>query len=428
MASIGPDDKNEKTDLDKADDLKNTLDKDNMDIGDIKNTLDKDNADLGDVKNALDKDNVDVGDIKNTLDKDNADLGDVKNALDKDNADLDEIKNTVDKDNADLDEIKNTVDKDTTKNTLDKDNADLDSIKNAPYKNNAEIINEKNTLDKDNKDLTNVKNTLDKDNAGLTNAKNAIDKDNADITNINNALDKDNADVPAPAAAPAPKAGISAPTTPGSTTPPSAPPPQAQAPARPGFLSRAWSQIKDYGSRAYEAVSNAASSIRDRFSSSPAVAPPQTTAATVPPAPPHPAIQKDGLGQGRGLDAGQQVGVQFGTDEAHLMPKGQGLQTGGKLESIDHDGGKATVHFKAGSHEQVLSVNEKSPDGKALSEALDHIKPGDKMSLKIGHDVNQKESIEVADKTSGFHAIVHDGKVEEKNEIPGRNRGLDVNR
>ena len=324
-----------------------------------------------------------MGSIKNTLDKDNADLDSIKNknTIDKDNADLDPIKNTIDKDNADLDPIKNTI---------DKDNADLDPIKNTLNKNANQI---------------NVDKTL-KDNANIINQKNTVDKDNADL----------------PGTPP-----TTTPSTSGIASP-------GAAPQAPGFLSRAWSQVKDYASRAkdyasraYDTVSNAASSLAARFSSS--AAPPQTAPPpTVAPATTHPAIQKDGLSQAQSLAAGQQVGVQMGADEAHLMPKGIGLQTGGKLESIEHAGDKATVHYKAGSHEQVLRVDEKSPDGKAVAEALDHIKPGDQMSIKIGRDENRKESIEINDKTSGFNAIVHDGKAEENKQIPQKTRGLDVNR
>ena len=393
IADAGPPD----ADLGSIDNYKNVVDKDNADLGSIKNTLDKDNADLDSIKN------------KNTIDKDNADLDPIKNTIDKDNADLDPIKNTIDKDNADLDPIKNTLNKNPKQinvdKTLDKDNADLDSIKNIG--------------DKDNADLDPIKNTLNK-NANQINVDKTL-KDNANIINQKNTVDKDNADLPG---------------TPPTTTPSTSgiASPGAAAPQAPGFLSRAWSQVKDYASRAkdyasraYDTVSNAASSLAARFSSS--AAPPQTAPPpTVAPATTHPAIQKDGLSQAQSLAAGQQVGVQMGADEAHLMPKGIGLQTGGKLESIEHAGDKATVHYKAGSHEQVLRIDEKSPDGKALAEALDHIKAGDQMSIKIGRDENRKESIEINDKTSGFNAIVHDGKAEENKQIPQKTRGLDVNR
>jgi hypothetical protein len=215
--------------------------------------------------------------------------------------------------------------------------------------------------------------------------------------------------------------------------------PAAQTPAKtPGFLSRAWAQIKDAGSRAYDAISSIPDRIRAQFSSSQPPPPPAQAVApavpAAPAAPAAPALGKDGLDLAQtpqqlgvqtpapGTAPAEHVGVRFGSDEAHLASKGQGLQTGGMVESIEHKDGVATMHFKAGGHEQVLAVDEKSPSGKALAEALDHIAPGDQMTMKIGHDDKRNETIEIADKTSGFTGHVQDGKLEAGQAMPSKGR------
>jgi hypothetical protein len=115
----------------------------------------------------------------------------------------------------------------------------------------------------------------------------------------------------------------------------------------------------------------------------------------------------------------QRIGVQFGADENHTLPKGPGLQASGVLESVEHKDGVATVHFKAGSHEQVLSVDEHSPGGKALGETLDQLHPGDQMSMKISQDQNKQEVVEVASKTQGLDVKVHEaGEVEKVTPTP----------
>jgi hypothetical protein len=82
------------------------------------------------------------------------------------------------------------------------------------------------------------------------------------------------------------------------------------------------------------------------------------------------------------------------------------------------------VHFKAGSHEQVLSVDEHSPGGKALAETLDQLHPGDQMSMKISQDEAKNEVVEVASKTHDIDVKVHQaGDVEKVTPAPqlGRN-------
>jgi hypothetical protein len=114
----------------------------------------------------------------------------------------------------------------------------------------------------------------------------------------------------------------------------------------------------------------------------------------------------------------------MGANEAHTLPKGVGFQTGGVVDSVEHRDGLATVHYKAGGHDQVLKVAEHTGPGSgpekqsALAEAIDHLKPGDSFSLKIGREAGQHEVAELTDKTDNFKAVVHDTGAIEKNAQP----------
>jgi hypothetical protein len=157
-----------------------------------------------------------------------------------------------------------------------------------------------------------------------------------------------------------------------------------------GTLGRAFDRLKDYGSRAVEAIKNLPDQISAKFSS-------QTPA---------------------------HLTVAMGADETHALPKGVGFQTGGVVDSVEHRDGLATVHYKAGGHDQVLKVDEHSGPGSgpdkqsALAEAVDHLKPGDSFSLKIGREAGQHEVAELTDKTDNFKAVVHDTGQVEKNAQP----------
>jgi hypothetical protein len=408
-----------------------TINKIDLNSGDVKN------VDFEKTRNKLDLNNDDVKSVifDKTINKIDLNSGDVKNV------DFDKTINKVDLNN---DDVKSVI-FDKTINKIDLNSGEIknievdDTFKKAGLGNgikNVDLENIKNTLDKDNAGLDNkIKNTLDKDNSDLGTIKNTLDKDNADIDNTikNVDLDKDNADLSAPNTAGAPAAPqISAAAAPPSVGAPAAPAPAAKTPS---FLSRAWSQIKDAGSRAYDAISSIPDRIRAQFSSSQPPPAAQAVAPAVPAAPAAPAtpaLGKDGVGLEQtpqqlgvqtpapGRAPGDHVGVRFGSDEAHLTPKGQGLQTSGILERVEHKDGVAVVHFKAGAHEQVLAVDEKSPSGKAVAEALDHIKPGEEMTMKIGHDQRRNDTIEIADKTSGFTAHVQDGKLDAGQNMPGK--------
>ena len=101
------------------------------------------------------------------------------------------------------------------------------------------------------------------------------------------------------------------------------------------------------------------------------------------------------------------MAVQMGADEKHMQPKGVGFATSGTVENVEHKDGMATVHYKAGGHEQVMSVAENSDEGKAVSKALDHLKPGDKFEVDLKRDANKNEIAKVVDKSDGFEVAVN---------------------
>jgi hypothetical protein len=210
----------------------------------------------------------------------------------------------------------------------------------------------------------------------------------------------------------------------------------------PGFLSRAWGQIKAYGSKAYDAISNIPDRVRAQFSPSQPVqpAPPQTQAQTVPATPAAPAVQRAGPAIGQEL-AGQQrategphMTVQAGPDDKHEFTKGLGFQTGGVVENVAHHDGKADLQYKVGGHEELISVPEDSGAGtgpsrrSAISEALDELKPGDRFDMKISRDANNHEVTEITDKTENFQVKVHDTGQIEKGQSFEIGRTKDINR
>ena len=234
---------------------------------------------------------------------------------------------------------------------------------------------------------------------------------------------------------------------------------EAPAQEKPGRLSRAWQSIKDGASRAYEAIKNLPETIRDRFSSTPAAAtPPQVTPQTQQPAvtnekkvagkglepaidghtqynnmPPLPATPANNLNMpplpatpAPGDDKSH-ISVMMGADEAHEQPKGVGFQTGGKVDSVEHKDGVATVHYTTGGHDQVVSIDESKNPG--LVEAVDHLKPGDQFDMKIAKDGAEHEVAQIHDKSDGHEFKVHDnGQLEEKIESPALQRSNDRTR
>jgi hypothetical protein len=165
-----------------------------------------------------------------------------------------------------------------------------------------------------------------------------------------------------------------------------------------GVFGRAYDRIKEYGAQAINTIKSIPDRISAQFSSdTPAAVPPPTPST---PTPAH-------------------LTVQMGADEQHTFAKGVGFQTGGIVEKVEHKDGLATVHYKAGSHEQVIKIDEKAPGNapgqkNPLVEAVDHLKPGDNFDIKISRDANKNEIALVNDKTDNFKAIVHDnGKIEQ---------------
>jgi hypothetical protein len=233
---------------------------------------------------------------------------------------------------------------------------------------------------------------------------------------------------------------------------------EAPAPEKPGRLSRAWQSIKDGASRAYEAIKNLPETIRDRFSSTPAAA---TPAQATPQA--QQVVTNEKKVQGKGLepaidghtqynnmpplpatpannlnvpplpatpapgDNNSHISVMMGSDENHEQPKGVGFQTGGKVDSVEHKDGMATIHYKTGGHDRVVSIDEnKNP---ALVEAVDHLKPGDQFDMKIAKDGAEHEVAQIHDKSDGHEFKVHDnGQLEEKIESPNLQRSNDRTR
>jgi len=104
----------------------------------------------------------------------------------------------------------------------------------------------------------------------------------------------------------------------------------------------------------------------------------------------------------------QHMAVQMGADEQHMQPKGVGFATSGTVGNVEHKDGMATVHYKAGGRDQVMSVDENSDEGKAVSKALDHLKPGDKFEVDLKRDANKNEIAKVIDKSDGFQVAVNE--------------------
>ncbi len=170
-----------------------------------------------------------------------------------------------------------------------------------------------------------------------------------------------------------------------------------------GVFGRAYDRLKEYGAQAINAVKSIPDRISAQFSSdTPAAVPPPTPST---PTPAH-------------------LTVQMGADEQHTFAKGVGFQSGGIVEKVEHKDGLATVHYKAGGHEQVIKLDEKAPGNapgqkNPLVEAVDHLKPGDSFDIKISRDANKNEIALVNDKTDNFKAIVHDnGKIEQSIQAP----------
>jgi hypothetical protein len=104
------------------------------------------------------------------------------------------------------------------------------------------------------------------------------------------------------------------------------------------------------------------------------------------------------------------VDIRYGPNH---QPKGPGTQLGGRFEGVDHKDGIATAHLRLGSHREDLTVDERSPAGKAVGEALDHIHEGDQFSMKIGNDATKHEVVEIVDKNTGSDLKIHSqGEVE----------------
>jgi hypothetical protein len=170
-----------------------------------------------------------------------------------------------------------------------------------------------------------------------------------------------------------------------------------------GAFGRAFDRISAYGAQAINAIKNIPDRISAHFASdTPAAVPPPTPST---PTPAH-------------------LTVQMGADEQHTFAKGVGFQTGGIVESVEHKDGLATVHYKAGAHEQVIKIPENGPEHapgqkNPLVEAVDHLKPGDSFDMRISRDANKNEIALVNDKTDNFKAIVHDnGKIEQSVQAP----------
>jgi hypothetical protein len=108
----------------------------------------------------------------------------------------------------------------------------------------------------------------------------------------------------------------------------------------------------------------------------------------------------------------QHLTVAMGPDAQHELPKGVGFQTGGLVERVEHHDGQTELHYKSGSHPQILSVDEKAEPG--ISDAIQHLKEGEQFGMKIGKDAQQHEVAEVIDKADGSDVKVHDDGVIEK--------------
>jgi hypothetical protein len=163
-----------------------------------------------------------------------------------------------------------------------------------------------------------------------------------------------------------------------------------------GRFDRLLDRVKEYGSRAADAIASIPDRIRNQFSSN------QNVAAQPPPQAPAP-------------PPANHIAMKMGPDESHQIDKGVGTQTSGAFERIEHRDGKAMIHYRAGTHEQVLSFDEKSAPGKAIAAAVEHFNPGDKMELKLSHGNDGHEVAELANKTSGANLRVHDTGQVEKN-------------
>jgi hypothetical protein len=175
---------------------------------------------------------------------------------------------------------------------------------------------------------------------------------------------------------------------------------EIEASEKPGRFERLVDRMKDYGSRAVEAIKSIPDRVRNQFSPGQGAAPPAPPSpSTTPPAP---------------SDAPpNHIAVKMGPDDNHQLDKGVGMQTSGAFERIEHREGKAMIHYRAGTHEQVLSFDENSAPGKAIANAVDHFKPGDRMELKLSHGEGGHEVADLANKTSGLNVRVHDtGQVE----------------
>jgi hypothetical protein len=144
------------------------------------------------------------------------------------------------------------------------------------------------------------------------------------------------------------------------------------------FANKAIDKIKAVPGRIYDAISGAGQQPGQ---------PPQTPPTPTPP---------------------EHMAVKMGADEQHMQPKGVGFATSGTVGSVEHKDGMATVHYKAGGHDQVMSVDEKSDEGKAVSKALDHLKPGDKFEVDLKRDANKNEIAKVIDKSDGFQVAVNE--------------------
>jgi hypothetical protein len=84
------------------------------------------------------------------------------------------------------------------------------------------------------------------------------------------------------------------------------------------------------------------------------------------------------------------------------------------VDSVEHKDGAATVHYKLGSHPEVIKVDEQSP----LAEAVDHLKPGDKFDMKINREADKHEALVLEDKRDHFQTVLRDTGVVEKGIAP----------
>ena len=219
-----------------------------------------------------------------------------------------------------------------------------------------------------------------------------------------------------------------------------------------GRFGRFVDRVKEYGSRAVEAIKSIPDRISERFSSqapTPGVGAQAVAPQTVqPPAPATPIPGQAAAAQvipGAAIPAPPPRGdipapppmpplpplpartdspvpnapaahltVQMGPDEQHVLPKGVGFQTSGVVDSVEHKDGAATVHYKLGSHPEVIKVDEQSP----LAEAVDHLKPGDKFDMKINREADKHEALVLEDKRDHFQTVLRDTGVVEKGIAP----------